>query len=108
MPARVLLVLLVLIYLRTNPTTRALAALFNTSQSCGERVIPHLVPVLASALRPTPDNSNHPWIIDATPIPVHDQSITAISTNYRRSVKTADHHLRPRSPRAANRPLPAR
>ncbi len=35
----------------------------------------------------TPDNSNESraWIIDDTLIPVHDQSITAISKNYRRS-----------------------
>ena len=77
-----------LIHLRTNLTTRALAALFDTSQSAVDRTIHHLVPVLARALRPAPDNSNHPWIIDATLIPVHDQSITAISKNYRRSVNT--------------------
>jgi hypothetical protein len=46
------------------------------------------VPVLARTRRPDADNSNHPWIIDATPIPVNDQSITAISENYRRSVNT--------------------
>jgi hypothetical protein len=38
--------------------------------------------------RPAPDNSNHPWIIDVTLIPVHDQSITAISKNYRPSINT--------------------
>jgi hypothetical protein len=65
-------VLLVLIHLRTNPTTRALAALFGTRQSAVDRIIHHLVPVLARALRPTPDNSNHPWIIDAILIPVHN------------------------------------
>lgn len=81
-------VLLALVHLRTNLTTRALAALFHTSQSTVDRVLHHLVPVLADALRPTPDNSNHPWIIDGTLIPVHDQSITAISKNYRRSVNT--------------------
>ncbi|MDM3929832.1 transposase family protein [Mycobacterium intracellulare] len=81
-------VLLVLIHLRTNLTTRALAALFHTSQSTVDRVIHHLVPVLAGALRPAPDDSAHPWIIDGTLIPVHDQSITAISKNYRRSVNT--------------------
>jgi Helix-turn-helix of DDE superfamily endonuclease len=43
-------VLLVLIHLRTNLTTRALAALFGTSQSTVDRVIHHLVPVLAGAL----------------------------------------------------------
>jgi hypothetical protein len=37
---------------------------------------------------PTADCSTHPWIIDATLIPVHDQSITAITKNYRRSVNT--------------------
>lgn len=81
-------VLVVLIHLRTNLTTRALAALFDTSQSAVDRTIHHLVPVLARALQPAPDNSNHPWIIDGTLIPVHDQSITAISKNYRRSVNT--------------------
>jgi hypothetical protein len=45
------------------------------------------VPVLARALRHNSDNSNHSWIIDGSRIPVHDQSITAISQNYRRSVK---------------------
>jgi hypothetical protein len=35
-----------------------------------------------------PDTSTHPWIIDGTLIPLHDQSITAISKNYRRSVNT--------------------
>jgi hypothetical protein len=39
-------------------------------------------------LRPAPHNANHPWIIDGTVIPVHDQSITAIRKNYRRTVNT--------------------
>ena len=77
-----------LIHLRTNLTTRALAALFHTSQSTVDRIIHHLVPVLAKALRPAPDASTPPWIIDGTLIPVHDQSITAISKNYRRSINT--------------------
>ena len=82
-------VLLVLIHLRTNLTTRALAALFGTSQSAVDRIIHHLIPVLANALRPSQDHdSTHPWIIDGTLIPVHDHSITAISKNYRRSVNT--------------------
>ncbi|GAB4983991.1 hypothetical protein MAHJHV61_18240 [Mycobacterium avium subsp. hominissuis] len=81
-------VLLVLIHLRTNLTTRALAALFHTSQSTVDRVIHHLVPVLAQALQPNPAAGTGPWIIDGTLIPVHDQSITAISKNYRRSVNT--------------------
>lgn len=85
MPVRALLVL---IHLRTNLTTRALAALFYTSQSAVDRVIHRLVPVLAQALQPNPAGGTGPWIIDGTLIPVHDQSITAISKNYRRSVNT--------------------
>jgi hypothetical protein len=82
-------VLIVLIHLRTNLTTRALSALFATSQSAVYRIIHHLVPVLAKALRPTPDHdSTHPRIIDGTLIPVRDQTITATSKNYRRSVNT--------------------
>lgn len=53
-----------------------------------DRTIHHLVPVLAKALRPAPDACAHPWSIDGTLIPVHDQSITAISKNYRRSINT--------------------
>jgi Transposase DDE domain len=68
--------------------TRALAALFATSQSTVDRIIHHLIPVLAAVLRPTPDCRTHPWIIDGTLIPVHDQSITAISKKNRRSVNT--------------------
>ncbi|ASL18417.1 transposase family protein [Mycobacterium intracellulare] len=81
--------LLVLIHLRTNLTTRALAALFHTSQSTVDRTIHHLAPLLAAALRRAPDNtSTRPWIIDGTLIPVHDQSISAISKSYRRSINT--------------------
>jgi Helix-turn-helix of DDE superfamily endonuclease len=50
-------VLLVLIRLPTNLTTRALAALFDTSQSAVDRIIHHLVPVLARTLRPDPDKA---------------------------------------------------
>jgi Helix-turn-helix of DDE superfamily endonuclease len=78
-------VLLVLIHLRTNLTTRALAALFCTSQSAVDRIIHHLVPVLAQALQPNPAGDAGVWIIDGTLIPVHDQTITAISKNYRRA-----------------------
>jgi hypothetical protein len=59
-------VLLVLIHLRTNLTTRALAALFDTSQSAVDRVIHHLMPVLARALRPAPGNRNHVIVARAT------------------------------------------
>jgi hypothetical protein len=83
--------------LRTNLTTGALAALFTTSQSTVDPILHHLVPALGQTLRPTPDASHHPGIIDATLIPVHDPSITAISNNYRRSVNTQPR--RPRIPR---------
>jgi Helix-turn-helix of DDE superfamily endonuclease len=53
-------VLLVLIHLRTNLTTRALAALFHTSQSTLDRTIHHLVPVLADAFAPRPRRHEHP------------------------------------------------
>ena len=77
---------LVLIHLPTNLTTRARAAVFDTSQSSVDPIIHHLVPVPAHARRPAADHSTYPRIIDGTLIPVHDQSITAISKNYRRSV----------------------
>lgn len=46
------------------------------------------MPVLAGALQLTGVSGDGTWIIDGTLIPVHDQSITAISKNYRRSVNT--------------------
>ncbi|MCW2630300.1 transposase [Mycobacterium sp.] len=46
------------------------------------------MPVLGHTLRPDPSARAGTWIIDATLIPVRDQSITAISKNYRRSVNT--------------------
>jgi len=55
--------------LRTNLITRALAAVFDTSQSTTDRIIHHLIPVLADAPRPTPHDTAHSWIIDGTLIP---------------------------------------
>jgi hypothetical protein len=43
---------------------------------------------LAGSLSPNPGEHRGSWIIDGTLIPVHDQSITAASKNYRRSVNT--------------------
>ncbi|MDY6871487.1 MAG: transposase family protein [Actinomycetota bacterium] len=57
--------LLVLIHLRTNLTTRDLAALFTTSQSTAHPVIHHLVAVLAVALRPEITSAREPWTIDS-------------------------------------------
>ena len=74
--------LLVLIHLRTNLTTGALAALFHISQSTVDRILHHV------ALQPAPVSADAVLIIDATLIPVHDQTIIAISNNYRRSVNT--------------------
>jgi hypothetical protein len=80
--------LLMLIHLRTNLTTPGLAAPFATSQSTLDPIIHHPVPVLGHKPRPDPSARGGTSIIDATLIPVHDQSITAISKNYRRSVNT--------------------
>jgi hypothetical protein len=81
-------ILLVLIHLRTNLTTRSLAVLLATRQSAVDRIIHHLVPILAIVLRPNPAGHATPWIIDGTLIPVHDQTIAARAKNYCRSVNT--------------------
>jgi len=44
-------------HLRINLTTQGLATLFDTSQSAVDRIIDHLVPVLARTLRPDPDTA---------------------------------------------------
>jgi hypothetical protein len=62
--------------------------LFDTSQSAVDPIIHHLVPLLADTLRPDLGRHSGPWITDATLIGVHDQSITAPSKNYRRSINT--------------------
>ena len=75
--------------LRTNITTRAVAVLFTTTQSTADRIIRHLTPVIAKTLRPTPGPDDEGmWLIDGTLIPVHDQTRTALSKNYRRSINT--------------------
>ena len=77
-----------LTHLPTNLTTHALAALFDTSPSAVDPTIHHLVPLLAHRRQPDADTPDQAWIIHDTLIPVHDQSITAISNNYRRSLDT--------------------
>ena len=84
-PDRVLL--LVPAY-RTNPTMQQLAALFGISDSAVHRVIDRPAPHLAELLGPPPTDRREPWIVDGTLIPVHDQTRTAKSKNYRRSVNT--------------------
>jgi hypothetical protein len=83
-------VLVVLTHLRTNLTTRALAAVLYTSQSTLDRIIYHLVPVLARTLRPAPTTATaaSPGSSTATLIPVHHHSISAVSKNHRRNVNT--------------------
>ena len=56
--------------------------------AAGGFAVPHPHQVLAHAMRPAGTDDGGPWIIDGTLIPVHDQSITALSKNYPRSVNT--------------------
>lgn len=82
-------ILLVAVALRTNITTGALAVLFTTTQSTADRIIRHLTPVIAKTLKPKPTSGDEGlWLIDGTLIPVHDQTRTALSKNYRRSINT--------------------
>jgi hypothetical protein len=82
-------VLLVAVALRTNITTRAVAVLFTTTQSTADRVIRHLTPIIGKQLRAAPESRDEgTWLIDGTLIPVHDQTRTALSKNYRRSINT--------------------
>ena len=80
--------LLYLIGLRTNLTTRQLAALFDISQSSVDRINHALTPVLAGLLAPDPTSRTGMAIIDGTLIPVHDHGKSAVSKNYRRSACT--------------------
>jgi hypothetical protein len=65
-----------------------LASLFGISDSAVHRVIDRLAPHLAELLGPPPSDRRDLWIVDGTPIPVHDKKRTAQSKNYRRSVTT--------------------
>lgn len=79
-------VLLVLCALRTNLTERALAAVFGTSQATVHRTIRALLPKVSALFEASLGNET--LLVDGTLIPVHDQSVTACSKNYRRSVNT--------------------
>lgn len=81
-------VLLVLVWLRTNLTERGVAAIFGVSQSTAHRTITAVLPLVA-ALHPNvlSDGPEH-LLLDGTLNPVHDQSITKKSKNYRRSINT--------------------
>lgn len=79
-------VLLVLIALRTNLTERALAAIFHVSQPTVHRTIRDLLPRIAALFDAEPADLAKTLLLDGTLIPVHDQSLTRPSKNYRRSV----------------------
>lgn len=80
-------VLLVLIHLPTNLSTRALArsSTLANRPSTGSPSGSRCCPLLADAQAQSPS-----WVltIDGTRVPVHDQSITAPSKNYRRGINT--------------------
>ena len=78
--------LLALVALRTNFTARALAAMFDISQPTAHRIIRDLTAAVAGLFIPDEFDSTDTLLLDRTPIPVHDQSITRPSKNYRRSV----------------------
>ena len=79
-------VLIALVSLRTNLTTRALAALYGTSQSQVQRIIAQLTPLLGTVLARSARPRRGPWILDGTLVPAQDHSRAAISKNYRYSV----------------------
>ncbi|MGH3562945.1 MAG: helix-turn-helix domain-containing protein [Mycobacterium sp.] len=99
---------LVLVHLRTNLTTRALAALFHTSQSAVDRIIHRLVPALARALPTRPRQQQPP--VDhrrradpgARPIDHRHQQELPPQRQH------PNHHLRPPAPRARRRAVLAR
>ena len=78
--------LLTLVALRTNLTERALAALFDISRPTAHRIICDLTAAVAGLFVPDQFDSTDTLLLDGTLIPVHDQSITRPSKNYRRSV----------------------
>lgn len=80
--------LLFCVGLRTNLTTRQLAALLDISQSSVDRINHLFTPVLAELLAPDPASPPGMAIIDGTLIPVHDHTRSAVSKNYRGSACT--------------------
>src|SRR5680860_1827789 len=79
-------ILLVSCALRLNLTERALAVLFDTTRATVHRTLRKLLPVLAGLFAPAELDTETVFLLDGTLIPVHDQTITACSNNYRRSV----------------------
>jgi hypothetical protein len=79
-------VLLALVALGTNPTERAMAAIFGISQSTAHRAIRDLLAATSDLFVTGQFGNSDTLILDGTLIPVHDQATTKPSKNYRRSV----------------------
>ncbi|MBT2401623.1 transposase family protein [Streptomyces sp. ISL-100] len=71
---------------RTNLTNRQLSDLFGVGVATVHRIIDRLTPLIAQLLDPSDDRRSELWVVDGTLIPLHDQTKTAKSKNYRRSV----------------------
>ncbi|WP_050374514.1 transposase [Streptomyces acidiscabies] len=71
---------------RTNLTNRQLADLFGIGVATAHRILDRLTPLIAGLLDPPDGHRSDLWAVDGTLIPVHDQTRTAKSKNYRRSV----------------------
>ncbi|WP_432505625.1 transposase family protein [Kineococcus arenarius] len=81
-------ILLIAAALRTNLTTRQLAAVFDLTRSMVQRVVTDITPRLAALdlAGPTAHGRRCVAVLDGTLIPVHDQTLTAPSKDYRRSI----------------------
>ncbi|MBT2491237.1 transposase [Streptomyces sp. ISL-96] len=77
---------LALVAWRTNLTNRQLSDLFGVGVATVHRIIDRLTPLIAQLLDPPDDRRSELWVVDGTLIPLHDQTKTAKSKNYRRSV----------------------
>ncbi len=77
--------MLVAVYWRSNLTLRQLASLFGASKSAADRIIVHLGPLLALQQRKR-FRKDAMLIVDGTPVPIRDHTITEPSRNYRYSI----------------------
>jgi hypothetical protein len=72
--------------LRTNLTTRELAAVFQISKSAAHRIVATITPRLAALFHDVANRDRRcSWIVDGTLIPTRDHSHAAKSKNYRYS-----------------------
>jgi hypothetical protein len=78
--------LLVVLAYRTDLTMQQLGSLCGSFHAGAHRALSRLAQPLAELLGPPPTDRRERWIVDGTPIPVHDQQRTANSNNHRRSV----------------------